>query len=71
MNIKEVYPKRPEKKKPRFQNSLGNYFDLSDLWKEFTSTANNKPKYCSVKCRDEAARRYRKEYWKTYKKKED
>ena len=39
--------------------------------KEFTSTARNKPKYCSDACREEAARRYRKEYWKTYKKKED
>lgn len=35
--------------------------------KEFTSTANNKPKYCSDECREEAARRYRKEYWKAHK----
>ena len=39
--------------------------------KEFTSTANNKPKYCSDACREEAGRRYRKEYWKTYKKKRE
>ena len=36
--------------------------------KEFTSTANKKPKYCSDECREEGLRRYYKEYWRKYKK---
>lgn len=35
--------------------------------KEFTSTANKKPKYCSDECREEGLRRYYKEVWKRQK----
>ena len=35
--------------------------------KEFTSTANNKPKYCSDECREEGLRRYYKELWQKQK----